>query len=205
MTEEITYRKGEAKKDHLNSIFGNRTDSPTNSSGDLGTLNADTVKSAILNATSIVAIADNPDTDDVDETVIGDKREAAAYWYEAGVDDDGSDSKVDLSYNDAPSFNAADYSADNAIQSPYGPNLNIPTIDNDTVGAFTSNIDNPVLVIPARFNPDNEERFGTNKGRSENANSGGSLKGPGQFTSIIKSRALEPQLPPPGRANIDED
>ncbi len=211
MTE---YTKGEADKTHLNSIFGTRDDSPTPPER-TNALSSYSTKAALLSANKIPAVmaragednngdGDFEDADDVRavEAVLGDIREAALYWYEEGENPGENDSKVDLAYSGAPSFNPADYDPDAAIKSPYGPNLNIPEIDNDTVGAFTAPADNPVLVIPADFNPANADRFGTHKIKSENINSRGSLKGPGQFTASIKANALNPALPVTNRTVV---
>lgn len=210
------YKQGEADKTHLNSIFGTREDSPTPETR-TNALSSNAVKAALLSANKIpavVAVAAVDANDDGDfedegdvqavEAVVGDLREAAVYWYDANKSSDEYDSKVNLNYSDAPSFNSADYDINTLRISPYGPNLNIPTINNNTIGAFTRNADNSVLVIPSDFNP-SSRNFGTNKKNSNNANSNGSLKGPGQFVTSIKAKALNPTLPSTDRAFIPHE
>ena len=225
------YEKGKADRTHLRNIFGKRVDGAEPTSRTAG-LNNGLVMTALLNNERVIltrgpatkAFDANNDGEIGDEegigeevvTALGDKREAAAYWYNSDIGDTGrplvdgfDDSKVDLQYDGAPSFNAADYTGPNStIKSPFGPNLNIPTIDGELdKGAFTSTSDNTILIVPQNFDPNHEQgtRFGTHKAASKNVNSNGSLMGPGHFSDKIKQRALTLGLPSPDRATIDYD
>ena len=157
------YEKGKADRTHLKNIFGKRVGAAEPTSRTAG-LNDGLVMTALLNNERVIltrgpatkAFDANNDGEIRDEegigeevvTVLGDKREAAAYWYNSDIGDVGvrevgfDDSKVDLQYDGAPSFNAADYKddANPTTKSPFGPNLNIPFIDGELVKGVTHKV-----------------------------------------------------------------